>query len=145
MKQVLTITNGVTPVLVATTQINLIDDIVLVNTNWDLTTITIETAPKLIGEGSYEISTSVPERVLEITLNSIGNWTLTQRALTTLAIAKTELTFTKVKTETADNKTETQVLKGKITSIAPDQAFDNWADIKLTILCKDPTPVTTIT
>jgi hypothetical protein len=144
MKQVLKIANGATPVLEATTQINLIDDIILVSLNWDETVVDYETAPKMVGEGSYEINATVPERTLEATLNCIGDWTLRLRALETLARAKTELTFTKIKTGTAENKTETQVLKGKIKVVGPDRASDNWSDIKLIILCKDPTPVTTI-
>lgn len=145
MKQVLNINNGATLVLSATTKPKSFADNVLSEAlNWSDPTITIETAPKLIGAGSYKIASSIPERSVEITINYVGNWKPIFRTLTSLALAETTVTLTKITTETGDNTTETQVLSGQITNVTKTTAKETWADIKLTVLCFNPTPVTTV-
>jgi hypothetical protein len=113
--------------------------------NWDDPNIVVETAQKLIGAGSYKIASNIPERQVEITINHVGNWKVLFRNLSSLAIAETEITLTKITTETGDGSTETQVLKGQITSVTKPTAKETWADIKIVVLCTTPTPVTTIT
>jgi hypothetical protein len=145
MKQVLTVTNGVTPVISADTKgKKMVDNVLQPIVGWDAINVTYETAPKLIGEGSYEIASSVGERQLEITINYVGNYWVPFRALQALALAKTELTFTKVITEYAGAEVTTQTLKGKISNLDFPRSYEGWADIKFSVLCKDPTPVTTI-
>lgn len=136
--QVLQMLDGTTVILEAKTKTsNMVDKVLMEVTGWDDFSMQIQTAPKLVGSGSYIISRDIGEREVTITFNMIGDWKALRRQLTALAIASKEITLVLSVTDST-NKTIKETLKGEIFKIAPARATREWADLKIHLICPNP-------
>lgn len=105
-------------------------------------TFTLETEQKLIGNGSYIITSTVGERVIQITLNTMFS---TERELRVfrsaivaqmLALGDTKLE--RVFNETGETTPRKETVSGKITRISAWEQMEDIASIRITVTCVEP-------
>lgn len=142
MYKTLTIKNGLTTVLTATTNpqaeynaIAIIDE-----QGWDgFSNFTVETEPKLVGAGSYVVAERIGEREISFTFNLLNNVRNTYNTFETLALNFTNLTFQmQYFNDGTSTVVDTKTLNGKLTSIDIPEGFKDWGNIQITAICPNP-------
>lgn len=142
MYKTLTIKNGSTTVLTATTnpqaEYNAI--VITEEEGWDqFSNFTVETEPKLIGAGSYIVAERVGEREIGFTFNLLNNVRNTYNSLESLALSFTSLTFQmQYFNDGSSSAVDTKTLTGKLTSIDIPEGFKDWGSVQITAICPNP-------
>lgn len=141
MYKTLTIKNGSTNIVTATTNPKAdINANILTESDMEEVNATIETEPKLIGNGSYIVSERIDERDLNFTINVISNVRSVMNSLKSQQFNFSELTFQmQYFNNNSSSPFETVTLKGKITKLAAPRGYNDWGDIEISALCVEPT------
>lgn len=142
MYKTLTINNGLTTVLTATTNPSADPEAVVIidETGWDgFSNISVETEPKLIGAGSYIVAEKIGDREIGFTFNLLNNVRTLANSLESLMFGFADLTFQmEYFNEGSSTVVETKTLNGKLTSLDIPRGFRDWGDIQITALCPNP-------
>lgn len=144
MYKTLTIKNGSTNVLVATTNPDADPEaIVIIEVEgWEEEIVTIETEPKLIGAGSYIVAERVEQKDIGFTFNLVSGVRNNANALKSLALSFTNLTFqVQYFNDGSTSALGTEVLNGKLTSVDIPNGYKDWGNIQIQAVCVNPIKV----
>lgn len=139
MKQVLNLKSGAVTLVTASNEPDtMISNILKGLPDWDgIPYIDVKTVQKLIGPGSYETSTEISHRDVKIELHVTGDWKALRRRFESTALSFTPVTIELIQ-YTTDTTSIKETLIGKIVSVTPGLARDQFADITLIIRCLNP-------
>lgn len=146
MRQRFVIKNGSTVILDSWNKVVSGSENIFEAQGWDGNPeVLIETAPKMVGNGSYILSKRLGNKEFTVNFNILNSHYTALRNLENLSLNFTELTFERsfYNNDTTTTASRVETLKGYITTFNSELYREKWGNLTILVLCTNP--VKTIT